>query len=204
MPSSSLSPYDPLRTEELLAQMRDGDQDAWREVYRRYQVSLTLAARKASGLAIGEAEDVVQSCFLSAWNHLRTFEYRGEGSFRAWLTRIVVTKSSEFHRRASRTLLRRRQVQGGTRTESWWLGVHPDGGKNPADSVATTDEHERLVEQMAEILTPEEHELVVLRYFEELPTPRILEVMEITRPVSRRLHRSAILKIERALGGAPG
>jgi DNA-directed RNA polymerase specialized sigma subunit len=64
---------------------------------------------------------------------------------------------------------------------------------------AIHDQRECLHQKMAGALTRQEHELLILRYFEELPTSQILEVMEITRAVSRGLHRCAMAKMDRIL-----
>ncbi len=192
--------FNSLCTEELLTHVKSGDQDAWREVYRRFRPYLSLAARKHANLGIGEADDVIQSCFLSVWSHIEDFEYRGKGSFRAWLRRVVISKNGDFRRRAARWIRRRNRTLGETRTDSWWLSVCPDHeSRNPPESLAILDAQERLVERMAEILTPEEQELIILRYFEELPMARIIEVMEISRGALRHRHRTAILKLARIL-----
>lgn len=41
-----------------------------------------------------EAEDVMQECFLKAFNKIDT--YRGEVSFGAWLKRIVINRSLDY------------------------------------------------------------------------------------------------------------
>lgn len=205
MASTAPEEFDSLCTDELLTHVRSGDQDAWREVYRRFRPYLSLAAREHANLGIGEADDVIQSCFLSVWSHIEDFEYRGKGSFRAWLRRVVINKNGDFQRRAARWLRRRNRDQGDTRSDSWWLSVCPDReSRTPQESLAIHDAQERLVEQMSEILTPEEQELIILRYFEELPMARIIEVMEISRGALRHRHRTAIAKMARILEDEDG
>ena len=126
MATTAHDEFDSLHTDELLTHVRQGDQDAWREVYRRYRPYLALTARGETGLGVGEADDVIQSCFLTVWNRIEEFEYRGKGSFRAWLRRVVISKNGDFERRAARWLRRRRRARNDTRTDSWWLAVSPD------------------------------------------------------------------------------
>jgi RNA polymerase sigma factor (sigma-70 family) len=74
----------------LLDRLRLGeDEDAWREFSERYrELLLRYALRR--GLAVHDAEDVVQSSMLRLSVRLRSFVYRPElGSFRAYLGRVV-------------------------------------------------------------------------------------------------------------------
>ncbi|MBI5928248.1 MAG: RNA polymerase sigma factor [Chloroflexi bacterium] len=45
-----------------------------------------------------DAEDIVSDIFLRAIEYLGHFEYRGEGSFAAWLFKIAYTQVVNFHR----------------------------------------------------------------------------------------------------------
>jgi RNA polymerase sigma-70 factor (ECF subfamily) len=71
----------------LIADARNGDNDAMGELFRRqYEFSIAVARR-----ILPEQEeflDAVQSAYLSALQHFRSF--RGEGSFRPWIRRIVL------------------------------------------------------------------------------------------------------------------
>ncbi len=46
-----------------------------------------------------DVKDVLQESFIKAFNSLRGFEWRGEGSLRAWMKRIVVNQALMFLRR---------------------------------------------------------------------------------------------------------
>ncbi|MBR1503062.1 MAG: sigma-70 family RNA polymerase sigma factor [Prevotella sp.] len=45
------------------------------------------------------AKDVVQDCFVSILTTIDGFEYRGEGSLRAWITRIVSNQAVDWVKR---------------------------------------------------------------------------------------------------------
>src|SRR5215467_13140347 len=72
--------------EELVAAARNGDDEAFGELTQRYRNSCLkramLMIRNRS-----DAEDEVQNAFWKAFQRLDQF--RGEGSFAAWLGRIV-------------------------------------------------------------------------------------------------------------------
>lgn len=77
---------------ELVARAQCGELLAWHELFHSFKHEL---ARECVGRiprdlrSRFDPEDVIQSAFLSAFEHIREFEYRGEGSFRAWLRRIL-------------------------------------------------------------------------------------------------------------------
>jgi len=193
--------FDSLRTDALLTHVYRGDQDAWREVYRRYRAFLLVAARGEAGLPFQDAEDLVQSGFLTAWNQIEKFENRGEGSFRAWLRQIVIHKNLDRLRRAAR---RAQQRTGWRQSSDWMESIPAEPGSNPEIRVADLDEQDRLIDTMVEVLDPDEQELIALVHFEGLSMARIAEIMEVPRSTLRRRHQVAISKITLGLSSRIG
>ena len=77
---------------ELVTRARDGELLAWHTLFRQFRSELLreCVGRIPRDLRSRfDPEDVIQSAFLSAFEHIRDFEYRGEGSFRAWLRCIL-------------------------------------------------------------------------------------------------------------------
>lgn len=76
----------------------DGDLDAFNRLVLAYQdMAYNLAYRMLSDE--DAAEDVTQTAFISAYNHLR--DYRG-GSFKAWVMRMVTNACYDELRRRQR------------------------------------------------------------------------------------------------------
>jgi len=50
------------------------------------------------------SKDIVVESFTKAFERIRSFDYRGEGSLRAWITRIVINQSLMEVRKNSRWL----------------------------------------------------------------------------------------------------
>ena len=76
--------------DELLEKCRLGDERAQMKVYKKYSKAMfNIAWRIVKDSA--EAEDIMQECFLKAFDKLDTFE--GNSTFGAWLKRIVVNHS---------------------------------------------------------------------------------------------------------------
>lgn len=74
----------------LLGRLRNSpdDQTAWGEFVDRYGVVIYRWCRKW-GLQEIDAEDVTQNVMLDLGRQMRTFEYRADGRFRAWLRTVA-------------------------------------------------------------------------------------------------------------------
>lgn len=70
----------------------DGDSRGQRELYERYAGYLTAVARRYLG-GEDEVKDVLQDAFVSIFQKFGSFHYRGEGSLKAWVTKIVVNRA---------------------------------------------------------------------------------------------------------------
>src|SRR5258708_2288483 len=74
---------------QLIGDARNGNRDAIAELFRRhYAHSITVARRILP--AQEEFLDAVQSAYLSAFRNFQSF--RGDASFKTWITRIVLNQ----------------------------------------------------------------------------------------------------------------
>ena len=77
---------------QIVNGVKNGDRKAMREMY-------DLLAGTAMAIAVrylgkcDDCRDVLQDCFLKAFTRIEDFSYRGAGSLRAWMTRIVANES---------------------------------------------------------------------------------------------------------------
>ncbi len=125
-----------------------------------------------------EASDAAQDAFLKAWRKLHTF--RGDSSFRTWLTRIALNAAASRRRTAARR---------GTRT-----GLSPapreDVRVAAPDAAALCDERDRAVRAAVAGLADDYRAVVVLKEFEELSYEEIATVVGVpVGTVRSRLHR---------------
>jgi len=74
---------------QLVADARNGNRDAIAELFRRHYPHSTAVARRILP-AQEEFLDAVQSAYLSAFRNLQSF--RGDASFKTWITRIVLNQ----------------------------------------------------------------------------------------------------------------
>ncbi len=75
---------------ELIERCRQGDREAHYQLYKLYSRSMYNVGFRIVNHE-GEAEDVLQEAFISAFRNLEY--YRGDASFGSWLKRIVVNKA---------------------------------------------------------------------------------------------------------------
>ena len=125
---------------ELVARCKQKEPSAQAELYQRYAGELfALCIRYAGNRET--AKDLLHDGFLKAFTSLDKFDYRGEGSLKAWLSRIMVNTALEEARK-----------------QAQHFDVDLDEAPEVADPDSTDD---GLVQQIA----PE----VLLRFIAELP-----------------------------------
>jgi RNA polymerase sigma-70 factor (ECF subfamily) len=151
---------------ELVLQARAGDEAAFGDLYRRYArvVHGLLLAR----VPVGDADDLVQDVFLSAWTRLGSL--RDPAAFGGWLAMIARNRAVDFHRRGADTV-------------------------ELPDTLASHDATAERVEALAALETvrqlPEAYrETLVLRLVEGLSGPEIAQRTGLTAASVRvNLHR---------------
>lgn len=85
----------------LLHDIKGGSRAAMHRLYDRY-VGYAMAVALRYVPLRDDAEDVVQDSFVKLFSGIANFEYRGEGSLKAWFLRIVANEAISFTRRQSR------------------------------------------------------------------------------------------------------
>lgn len=88
---------------ELLQQVRDGEARARHELYSRYAaMGMAVAMRYVADGDV--ARDVLQDSFVKVFTRIGGFEFRGEGTLKSWVMRIVANVSLDYLRSQSRSL----------------------------------------------------------------------------------------------------
>ena len=86
---------------ELLEWVRSKDPAGQRFFYERYAGYLTAVCARYIGDR-SQLKDVLQESFIQIFSHLDGFDFRGEGSVRAWVRRIVVNHALKALRGSGR------------------------------------------------------------------------------------------------------
>ena len=89
--------------QDLVRKVREHDKTAMKTLYGQYVGYLTaVCARYVPD--DDEVKDILQEAFLKIFGSMDKFTWRGEGSLRAWMTRIVVNDSLKALRRSKHPL----------------------------------------------------------------------------------------------------
>jgi RNA polymerase sigma-70 factor (ECF subfamily) len=151
--------------EHQLLKLSLSNPDAFREIYRFYfpRVYAYVASRVDSRK---DAEDVVSDTFLDVVRSLRSFQYRGAGSFSAWVFRIAHNRVYQFYQRPPENLL---------------LDDLPEmHSPDPLpDSQFLYREQRDNLHALIAALSPRRQEIIRLRYFGGLNNREIAEALDL-------------------------
>lgn len=86
-----------MEEQELAEQCRRGDNRARRELYERYAGRMLALCLRYSGNR-EVAEDLLHDGFLKLFSSFDKFTWRGEGSLRAWMERVMVNTVLQYLR----------------------------------------------------------------------------------------------------------
>ena len=143
------------RDRDLVRRVADGDEDAFRRLFRRYgPAAKSLAARVVRQAFM--AEEIVQESFLVLWRSPASYR-EDRGTFRAWLMSTVhhravdMVRREEAHRRRS-------------------LNVDPehvqeDIGQQVVEDVDLAQSRVRVREALQDI-PPEQRQVLEMMYFD--------------------------------------
>jgi len=83
------------RERRLVKRLRSGDAGALQDFYALYSGSMSsVCGRYITDR--DDMKDVLQECLIRIAEKIADFEYRGPGSLRAWVTRIVINQSLKY------------------------------------------------------------------------------------------------------------
>ena len=151
--------------EQLVHDIHNGDRAAMRQLYNQYSgFAMATALRYVADR--DDACDIVQDSFVRIFQSIGRFEYRGEGSLKSWLLRIVANEALGFLRHRS----------GITFTDTI-----PDTTEEEEPNIKVSDEElARLIASL-----PEGYRVVLNMYvFGEMSHKEIAEELGITPSTS--------------------
>jgi RNA polymerase sigma-70 factor (ECF subfamily) len=172
------TPNDDDQDESELIAMATSSPEAFRTLYSRYvtRVYRYIASRVDS---VPDAEDLTAETFVKVIKGLRQFEYRGEGSFAAWIFRIALNQVTGFHRRSPP---KTRPLDDFSSIPS----LHP-----APEEWVTQQERADRVRAMLTMLSPRRQEIVTLRFYGGLRNQEIAVVLGLNeRSVAAHLSRA--------------
>lgn len=165
-------------TRNLVSRALEQDRKAIDLLFERYRDRLRNALRKLIGpkyrLLLADSEDATHDAILSALRRLQTFEYRGEGSFLAWLL-----KGAEYEivRRIREMGAKKRTAQGGVVDLDEQVEKSVVAKEATPSQVHDEQELAERVRVALQQLPDREREIIVLRRYLELEPNEICAEM---------------------------
>lgn len=168
---------------ELVAKIKNGDQNAFRQLFEQYQHLVFNISYRMSGNQ-EEAEDITQDVFIKIFHAIEKF--RGDAKLSSWIYRIAVNTCLKRERRK--------------KLENWISldFLFQDEGKfQPQAPDKTPDqqieilEKEQIVQKAIHSLPERQKTALILHRYENLSYEEIATVMEISlSAVESLLHRA--------------
>lgn len=163
--------------ENIIARARRGDADAFEQLVIAYRDQVFRLALRMCGNE-ADADEVAQEAFLSAWKALPNF--RGESQFSTWLYQLTTHAAIDLMRRE------KRQIAAADITEV----SAADPAPSPQQQAEQSEQREIVRDAILQ-LAPEQREVVVLRFMEELSYEEIGAVLKLpSGTVKSRLNRA--------------
>ena len=192
------------KTQELLAQAKDGDDDAINQLIERHRNALRHVVRMRLDKKIQrrvDVSDVVQDVLIEANRRLQRYLDDPVMPFHLWIRHIARDRIIDAHRRhrgsAKRSVDREQPmvIPGGFDQSSIILAAQlVDSEKTPA---ARTMEKElaKKVEEAITQLDDLDAEVIVMRHYEQLTNQEIAQALDLTEPAASMRYLRAVKRL---------
>ncbi len=172
----------------LLARSRSGEVAAFGELVRRNQSSALRVAAVISG-STEEAKDIVQDAFVKV--HSRLDSYRGAGSVRSWMLRVVANEAKNHVRGRVRRIRRDDRHSG--------LSVRTAEGVD--DVVERRLEHEALAQALGR-LSGTDRDVLGCRFVAGLSESETADVLGVAPGTVKSRTSRALGRLQQAFDSA--
>jgi RNA polymerase sigma-70 factor (ECF subfamily) len=169
--------------DDRATRFRDGDEQAFEELYRRYSILVYTAALRSLGDAT-EAEDVVQQVFIAAWRSRDQYSPK-RATIATWLMGIARHKIVDAHDSRGRIRRIQNRVSASPATITQ---------REPVDvsrQVVIADELARL--------DPVPREVLRLAFYDDLTHMQIAERLAMPPGTVKSHIRRSLIKLRRRL-----
>ncbi len=156
-----------LSDEVLLTQIAAGDQQAFSQLYLRYQSKLVRYCARVLKDDVAQAADIVDEAMFDVWRSAGNFAGRSKPS--TWIYSIARNKLISWLRKTSEVTLEDESI----------LDALIDPAATPAEELAMDDMQQQLLRLMDQ-LTDEHREVLKLTYFEDKSVKEAAELLGIS------------------------
>lgn len=181
-----------------IEQLIEGDEQAFRELIRRYHSAMLSLARGIAGDVF--AEDIIQEAWVSVYQHIHEFERRS--SLKTWLFRIVSNLALSRLRKESRkhSLDELDGEAPGSyldnqhfRSDGHWQISVPGWANESPERLLEEIQLKNCIHKTLEKLPPIQKSVFVLREIEQITFEEICDLLNISSTNVRvLLHRARL------------
>jgi RNA polymerase sigma-70 factor (ECF subfamily) len=165
---------------ELIERCRNGEQQAFSEIIRRYKGKIASTIFGMLGRC-DEADDIGQEVFIRFYKSINNF--RGESALGTYLTRIAINLSlNEIKRRKLRSFL------------SFEKLIEEGKDIMDIDAKSSLDENKEIIQQAIQKLSSKYRSVLVLRLIDDYSTEETAKILNL--PVGTVLSRLARAQIK--------
>ena len=160
---------------EIAKGLRQGDRQAWLQLYEAYAEDVWRNAARLVGYDSATVADIVQETFLAAARSARHFKPH-RGSLRGWLWTIAQRQVALYYRKQKPNI----SLQ---QAQNWWTALDGetsdwiDARADMPPDVLQSKELAALVRGALSELIPEYQRLLLAKYVDNKPTSHIAERM---------------------------
>jgi RNA polymerase sigma-70 factor, ECF subfamily len=167
--------------ESLIRRVCAGETACFEVLMRRHNERIYRTVRAVLG-DDADAEDVMQQAYVSAYQHLASFE--GRARFSTWMTRIAINE-------AYARLRKRHRTEPAPWEDDHAMADEPTASGPSPEQCAARQEMQALLERAVDTLSVPNRTVFVLRSVEGLSTAETAECLKISEEaVKTRLHRA--------------
>jgi RNA polymerase sigma-70 factor (ECF subfamily) len=194
---------DAAETDQLLAQVRDGDRRAFEMLFARHRdellrfVKLRLDPRLAARV---DASDIVQEAQLEAFRRLEDYSRRQPMPFRLWLCKTAqerLVKNRRRHLQAARRNVEQ-EVPYPERSSLLLARQMLAEGSTPSRQLSRKETAQKVAVAVA-TLPEADREILLMRHVEEREYGEIAHLLEIDAAAARKRYGRALLRVRKAL-----
>ena len=165
---------------ELMARIKEGDDDAFQMLVELHQSAVVGTVAKMLG-NIEDAHDVAQQVFLRIWKSAP--RYQPTAKFTTWL--FTITRNLVFNETRKRS--RRCEVSLESEAEDSFHADTPDPNAPIPDTEVLQGELEKAIDRAIQALPENQRLAVVLRRYEDLSYEDIAKTMDLSVPAVKSL-----------------
>lgn len=184
---------------ELVAGLKSGSRDAYREAIARHGGAMLAAARAIVGPS--QAEDIVQEAWVTVFRKVHGFEQRA--SLATWLNRIVSNAAISHIRKSRREVLAADLARDEDPEPDWfdergrWRSPPPNWGASSPEALLTASELEDCFDKHLIRMPERQRSVIVMRDMQDMPFEDICGTLEISLTNARvLLHRARLRLVE--------